>query len=495
MKGNLRIILNEEDNRIDFSPWINDDEYLITIYVSDMTKLENIINDEGLFNDMIEMYEYFFGSDEKHKDYIDFLHTSSYEVKDFLKTFDEVNILGEFSLVRKYIIENNLTSKRVFYNNTLPLKKESVLEVTKFFEDLPCVKFFVDGNEASVTLEEYTKTVEIIENIAHSVRSLGLSPMEEIMYVYDLVRDREYVAESVDEEYTVSRDLTSVLLGDKIVCVGFSVLFNEILNCLGYNTKNFVLMPSKGKRGHMRSLVYVEDEKYDISGMYFFDPTFDCRKNNSSTFLEKYLYFAKSYRQITKLDNGKFDNAYYSFFDDNVIDYIDELFDEEEINLFDLFTKMNLTYLNEMLNFSNQDTISIDGGSVLKESLIEKAYIILQLINEEIRSDKFLRILYNVRKQQYYLNPEKYAFDINTITNIILNSKLASKSRSIQENFLSAIFGVEFLVDEFEAKEIVNEFFSENDLEKDMERVKLTRVLKTILCKKENVDRDLSLKK
>ena len=59
------------------------------------------------------------------------------------------------------------------------------------------------------------------------------------MYVYDLIRERVYTAENPEEEYFVSRDITSVLLGDKIVCVGFSNLFAAIIENLEFNS-NFL---------------------------------------------------------------------------------------------------------------------------------------------------------------------------------------------------------------------------------------------------------------
>ena len=72
-----------------------------------------------------------------------------------------------------------------------------------------------------------------------TIKKLHLSPLETVLYVYDLVRERKYQEEGANECHTKSRDLTSVLLGDKIVCAGFVNLFNTILEKLDIKCLSF----------------------------------------------------------------------------------------------------------------------------------------------------------------------------------------------------------------------------------------------------------------
>lgn len=494
MQGYLTIILGEDENRIELSPHVRNDEYCVAVFVKDITSFEEIKDNEELLNDMSKVYEYMFGKNDRYNILTRYLEEHFDDIKKFICTCSEVSISGEPQQIKQYIKENGFEKKIVLYNDVLPLKREILDEMTEYFGDMPCVKFFIEGNDAPVTLEEYTKTVAKIEEIALSVRKLGLSPIEEIMYVYDLVRDRKYIEEEDTEEYTVSRDLTSVLFGDKIVCVGFSILFNSILNCLGYDTMKFVLSPLNGKDSHMRSLVYVKDEKYNIDGMYFFDPTYDCKKDNSDSFLERYLCFAKTYRQIIKLDSENFDSPFYRYMDDEAIDEIESLFSEDEISVLDLYRKLNFSYLNKILRFAKVDEVTIAKPYINKESLIDRICEVSFLANQDITYDKFLDILYNVRRQQYYINPEKYAFDINAITDILVKSRISRKSENNKENLLVALLGIDSVVGAHEAPVKVREHFDKNDLEKDMLRVKLARLLKTELEKKEMEEKKLSFK-
>lgn len=94
------------------------------------------------------------------------------------------------------------------------------------------------------------------------------------MYVYDIVKYRIYNKD--EDNYLNNRDLDKVTSGNTIVCSGFSNLFNAILMSLDIKA-----MPLISKTAnHQRSIVYVNDSKYDIDGIYVFDPTWDCRKES-----------------------------------------------------------------------------------------------------------------------------------------------------------------------------------------------------------------------
>ena len=92
-----------------------------------------------------------------------------------------------------------------------------------------------------------------------------------------------------EENYYKSSDVSSVLTGDSIVCAGYSNVFNAILKCL--NIKAAPLISKEAK--HQRSIIYVQDEKYNIDGVYVFDPTWDRRKNKEDKeYINRYNYFA-----------------------------------------------------------------------------------------------------------------------------------------------------------------------------------------------------------
>lgn len=128
---------------------------------------------------------------------------------------------------------------------------------------------------------------QTIKNIANEVNRYNLSELEKIMYVYDLVKSRIFTRDESDLKN--SRDLDKVLLGDSIVCVGYSNLFNAILISLGIKAMPLTYTFAK----HQRSIVYVKDSKYNIDGIYTFDPVGDRRRDKKdNNYLNRYGYFA-----------------------------------------------------------------------------------------------------------------------------------------------------------------------------------------------------------
>ncbi|UKI57555.1 MAG: hypothetical protein L6V81_09640 [Clostridium sp.] len=79
-------------------------------------------------------------------------------------------------------------------------------------------------------MKNIRKTIDAIDEIVKKqLEKHNLSTLEEIMYAYDLVREKVYTRELDTESDRISRDLSSVLFGDKIVCAGYVAIFNSVL--------------------------------------------------------------------------------------------------------------------------------------------------------------------------------------------------------------------------------------------------------------------------
>jgi len=117
------------------------------------------------------------------------------------------------------------------------------------------------------------------------VKNSNLSQLEQIVYIYDMVKKRCY--SSSDNDIRDGRDLDRVLSSEYIVCTGYSNLFNAYLKCLGVPAMSLISI----SRNHQRSLVYLNDFKYNIKGVYAFDPTWDRLKDNNSNYINNYNYF------------------------------------------------------------------------------------------------------------------------------------------------------------------------------------------------------------
>jgi len=69
----------------------------------------------------------------------------------------------------------------------------------------------------------------LICDISEAINKTKLSPFEKIMYAYDIVKNRKY--KKCNDDLRKSRDLDKVLVGDAIVCVGYSNFLNAVLYC------------------------------------------------------------------------------------------------------------------------------------------------------------------------------------------------------------------------------------------------------------------------
>ena len=119
--------------------------------------------------------------------------------------------------------------------------------------------------EASRKLNDWVREIK-------SARRNGkeLSPYEKYLYAYDIVTKFSYNEEEKDQNHDMSRHLITVLTGDKIVCAGYANLLSEICNQLG------ITCCTQGvNKNHAICYVRIDDDKWDIHGIYASDPTAD----------------------------------------------------------------------------------------------------------------------------------------------------------------------------------------------------------------------------
>lgn len=148
----------------------------------------------------------------------------------------------------------------------------------------------------SIPKADYENMESEINEFISYVQSKKLSPIEEIMLVYDRVKLLE-PAESNDSLET--RNLPNVIKNKKAVCVGYTSLFNEYLRRLGY--KNCFIECFLDGTSHMYSMVEIHDDKYNIHGIYLFDPTFDTLEKDAPDRTISYAFFGRTMQEMKSL--------------------------------------------------------------------------------------------------------------------------------------------------------------------------------------------------
>lgn len=416
-----------------------------------------------------------------------------------IDNISEVYIDASYEDIISYI-ENNplLKSKKIVLTGVFDLDKNKILELKNIFKNYLNIYINIIGNREIVSIDDCLKTIDIIDKMVEEIKKYNFSPLEQLMYTYDLVRDRVYVNENQEDKPTASRDLSSVLLGDKIVCVGYANIFDAIVTKLGIKTMTYDIDSKDGSPGHARNIAYIKDEKYEIEGVYYFDTTWDSKRSeNDNKFLYGFRYFAKTKNEIEYYQKGKFvDKVLPGYSDD--LEFILEDYIEND-NVGEIPSNIIKT-INRMSKLIDDGKINIDISKFVvneifpnkvpivleidKDELLDKVCNYVYLFNNSLRAETLLKVLYNVRKIQYYNNPNKYPFSLEDFFKILVVSDW--KFYPTGKDFLLEMISEHYRLSKDELKNRMINFCNDNHLEENIGSVKLTKTLRNVLDKKRN---------
>lgn len=309
------------------------------------------------------------------------------------------------------------------------------------------------------------------------------------MYVYDIVRDKVYAEVDENEDKNISRNLSSVLLGNKIVCVGYAKIFRTILEKLGISSHEVYLYYPNKNGGHARNEVYIKDEKYAVDGVYYFDPTWDSKKSeNDNTYLFSYRYFAMTKVAMGLMDKGRLIDRIFPYFSDDIADEFEEIIKEglekvpeEMIKSINYMTSLvyNKYLIDKTRYILYRQGIIKSLLEVNTDEVIEELIPLVEYFNKPLSANILLKVLYNVRKQQYYANP----FGLNEFYKTIIESRWHFEMTGMQK------LAYEIAKPKEKGRIISNQMveYSQNtDLYRDIERVKFAKTLRRIYNNKKD---------
>lgn len=431
---------------------------------------KNIVEYRGEFVELNEIYNKYFANEFDlftDSDYIE-IDASFKEVSDYLKLNPELKM------------------KKIVFADPLDLEYTTLLEVKKYLGEFNNVYFKVDGNEELIKVDDYEKTVNKIQDIIAHIKKYNYSPFERVLHAYDLARDKKYKLEDIGEKTTVSRDLTSALLGDKIVCKGYANIFNSVLKHLDIPSIVHKLHDNGKNSRHAIVLAYIKDEKYDIEGVYDFDVTMDSKKDDSS-FFNKYAGFAKTREQMMNIYCRKYSDKTFAGLSNNLVTSFEEGYKKNGI----IWVLDNLRQpINRLSNLiADKSLLKVVPLIYEKQTDIDKIINCLEeydvLLNNMLDADTFLKILYNVRKNEYYENPSKYPFNMNAFHDALAKSGFIFKDDAIL-NMFQEIFSKSMVKSVEDLNNKVDSCMSNFNLEEKVLGVTLAKSLKLVYEKKKN---------
>lgn len=412
-----------------------------------------------------------------------------------LKLLNEVEYISFGYNIEEVInyIKNNpiLKTRKILFTDVYDLNPKVIkLLEDAFGNETDNIYFDVAGNAAFIDFEEYKQTIDIIDNMIKEVEKFNFSPLEKVMYVYDLVRNKVYLEVEENEDKLISRTLSSVLLGDKIVCVGYAKIFKTLLEKLGIHSREVYLYCSRKVGGHARNEVYIKDEKYGVDGVYYFDPTWDSKRNiNDTKYLLSYRFFGMTKKEMDSIDKGRIVDLNFPYFKDNLANEFQKIVEERGMECVPLEMIKSINHMSwlirdkSLINRLGLIAIFIPDLKNDINKIFKELKRLVKYFNKPLQANLLLEVLYNVRKNQYYSNPQKYTMSLNDFFKIVLNSEWTFNDKLFNASFLSKMtINQKANIKAFQLKR----YSDENDLEKNIEQVKFTKVLRLSLEKRIN---------
>lgn len=215
-----------------------------------------------------------------------------------------------------------LLTKRKIYLNIINLPLKDILNLLRNPQIHENVFFYDKYNEGKeMTLKELIEMYNKLLTLIKDVKDKNYSPAEKLFYAYNIVKSRIYKKEEKHEDETISRNLTEILKCKKIVCEGFANFLLGLCEVLEIPAEKIIwIHKSKRKAGHDTVAVYLNDEKYNIHGIYAIDPTWDSKENEKDTTYKQYIRHFLVPMNIEKNEKAKSNIipnvscSYYRFF-------------------------------------------------------------------------------------------------------------------------------------------------------------------------------------
>lgn len=221
-------------------------------------------------------------------------------------TIDNVESLYHFFTkngynVKKILLDlkniDDLYSKNYSFLNNLKKDTEIIID---------------NGHVDYLTCEEFQSQIEGIKWYREIIKQSDLSPFEKLIFAYDIMKTFPY--REKEKHSADSRNPGKILNDRYIVCSGYTSMLDEILKDMDANIRHTAVsvncFDSEGEyRGsHSRSLIDINDEKYDIHGSFFLDSTWDSISDKKQeyyghdyTALDLYRYFLVPYSEYKEV--------------------------------------------------------------------------------------------------------------------------------------------------------------------------------------------------
>ena len=131
------------------------------------------------------------------------------------------------------------------------------------------ISYYNDGNNYMIdTIPKVREFDSYVERIKKIVRKENLTPLEMVFRIYDIVKLIEFDNSLIDVS------LSEIVNNNKSNTDGYNKLFSYLLKKI--NIPNYLgIIENSDKEKNLITFVLINDEKYNINGLYLFNPAYD----------------------------------------------------------------------------------------------------------------------------------------------------------------------------------------------------------------------------
>lgn len=258
-------------------------------------------------------------SEMGHLTYFNKIVVGSYKISDFFVNYSfafyQSLSFEEIKMLARYIKpQSNIRFLNTDYDNIFvaieALKGRNIVfdipytsKLTAYYPKLQ--EFFQSGEviyaQDKRDLKKEMQINTLLDVCLHDILQSDLSIFEKYLAVFQIVTHFKPYRENNDDKKS-AREIEYILFNEYMVCRGYVELARAMLKKLGINAKDMLIALKEGENitYHARLIVRLDDDKYDIHGIYVADPTWD------STMTQYYFNYAALNFYEMKLESDEF---------------------------------------------------------------------------------------------------------------------------------------------------------------------------------------------
>ncbi len=270
----------------------------------------------------------------------------------------------------EYLKKNNIKAKIVCELPVNLLRREVFAKIID--KDI----VFFSSLNSLLSIDDMLAKEQKLDDLIKNIKDSSMSPYEKFIAIYYFViHFKQYKEESIAS--LESRSIYAILDNDYIVCTGFVVLLIELLKKVGINAKQIgVVMHNLP---HARCLVKLEDDKYNINGFFFCDPTKDEHYLRGKPFFKLAKNMNLSIDEHSKdiqIDDLIADGLFVSMSDEELYNYIKSLtFYHSQMQIFD---EIDPLFVQEVGLFQRDFAYAVRLNKYLKRKMNVRIPLIIQ---------------------------------------------------------------------------------------------------------------------